>query len=85
MGRARLIMHLRFIYGLLEGCTAYLRPVRRPYGLFYGILIGLTTNLKHHLEGSLDGTLGEISYVFSFVFYGPVKAITEAIYKWFHF
>ena len=43
------------------------------------------TSLEHRLENSLDGTLGEISYVFPYVFYGSIKAITEAIYKWFHF
>jgi hypothetical protein len=37
------------------------------------------------LEGSLDGTSGEISYVFSFVFYSSIKAITEAVHKWFYF
>ena len=42
-------------------------------------------SLEYRLEGSLDGTLGRISYVFSYVFYGSIKAITEAIYKWFHF
>jgi len=42
-------------------------------------------SLGHCLEGSLDGTLGEISYVFSFIFYGSIKAITEAVHKWFHF
>jgi len=42
-------------------------------------------SLGHCLEGSLDGTSGEISYVFSFVFYGSIKAITEAVHKWFHF
>ena len=26
-----------------------------------------------------------ISYIFSFIFYGSIKAITEAIYKLFHF
>ena len=38
-------------------------------------------SLKHRLESSLDGTSGEISYVFSYVFYGSIKAVTEAIYK----
>ena len=42
-------------------------------------------SLEHRLESSLDGTLGEISYVFSYVFYSSIKAITEAIRKWFHF
>jgi len=42
-------------------------------------------SLGHRLEGSLDGTSGEIFYVFSFMFYGFIKAITEAIYRWFHF
>ena len=42
-------------------------------------------SLKHRLEGSLDGTLGEIFYIFSFVFYGFIKAIMEAIYRWFYF
>ena len=43
------------------------------------------TSLEHHLESSLDGTLGEISYVFFFVFYSFIEAITEAVHKWFHF
>jgi len=64
---------------------ARLLPVKRPYGLFYGPQAELTASLGHRLEGSLDGTLGEISYVFSFAFYGSIKAITEAVYKWFHF
>ena len=41
--------------------------------------------LEHHLEGNPEGTSGGISYVFSYVFYGSIKAITEAIRKWFHF
>ena len=55
-----------------------LRPVGRPYGLFMA-------SLEHRLEGSLEGTLGGIPYVFFYVFYGSIKAITEAIRKWFHF
>src|SRR6266702_5433902 len=43
------------------------------------------TSLEHHLEGSLDSTSGEISYVFSFVFYGSIEATTEAIHRWFYF
>jgi len=85
MGGTRLTEHLQFIYGLSEGRTVYLRPVRRPYGLSYGPEAGLTASSKHRLEGSLDGTLGEISYIFSYMFYSSIKAITEAIYKWFHF
>jgi len=42
-------------------------------------------SLGHRLEGSPEGTLGGISYVFSYVFYGFIKAITEAVYKWFYF
>src|SRR6266566_7183924 len=42
-------------------------------------------HLEHRLEGSLDGTSGEISYVFSFVFYGSIEATTEAIHRWFYF
>ena len=47
--------------------------------------VRLTTSLEHRSEGSLDGTSGEISYIFSYVFYSSIKTITEAIYKWFHF
>ena len=43
------------------------------------------TSLKHYLEDSLNGTLGEISYVFSFMFYSFIKVITEAVYRWFYF
>ena len=42
-------------------------------------------SLEHRLEISLDGTLGEISYISSYFFYGSIKVITEAIYKWFYF
>ena len=42
-------------------------------------------SLEYRLEGSLDGTLGGISYVFSYMFYGSIKIITKAIYKWFYF
>ena len=34
--------------------------------------------MKYRLGGSLDGTSEEISYVFSFVSYSCIKAITEA-------
>ena len=42
-------------------------------------------SLKYCLEGNLEGTLGGVSYVFSYIFYGSIKAITEVIHKWFHF
>jgi hypothetical protein len=42
-------------------------------------------SLEHRLKGNLEGTLGGIFYVFSYVFYGSIKVITEAIRKWFHF
>jgi len=42
-------------------------------------------DLEHRLEGRPEGTLEGIFYIFSFVFYGSIKAITEVIYKWFHF
>ena len=38
-------------------------------------------SLEYYLEGNLEGTLGGISYIFSYPFYGSIKAITEAIYK----
>ena len=47
--------------------------------------IWLTASLEYYLESSLDGTSEEISYVFSFVFYGSIEAITETVNKWFHF
>ena len=40
----------------------------------------LTASLEHCLESSLDSTLGEISYIFSFIFYNSIKVIIEA--KW---
>ena len=40
---------------------------------------------EYHLEGSTEGILGGISYIFSYMFYGSIKAITEAVYKWSHF
>ena len=47
--------------------------------------IRFTASLEHRLEGSLDGTSGEISYIFSFMFYSFIEVITEAIHRWFHF
>jgi hypothetical protein len=42
-------------------------------------------SLEYYLEGSTESISGGISYVFSYVFYGFIKIITEVIYKWFHF
>ena len=42
-------------------------------------------SLKYHLEGSTKGILKGISYIFSYMFYGSIKAIIEAVYKWSHF
>jgi len=42
-------------------------------------------SLKHRLEGSPEGTSGGIFLYISFVFYGSIKAITEAIYKRLYF
>jgi len=55
-------------------------------------------SLEHRLEGSPEGTLwgagflytffasySSISYIFSFIFYGSIRAITEAIHRWSHF
>ena len=42
-------------------------------------------SLEYYLEGSTKGTLGGISYIFSYVFYSSIKAITETVYKWSHF
>ena len=42
-------------------------------------------SLEYYLEGSTEGILGGISYVFSYMFYGFTKTITEVIHKWFHF
>ena len=42
-------------------------------------------SLEYYLEGSLDSTLGRISYIFFYIFYSSIKAIIEAIRKWFHF
>ena len=38
-------------------------------------------SLEYYLEGSPKGTLGGISYIFSYIFYGSIKAIMEAIHK----
>jgi hypothetical protein len=37
--------------------------------------------LEHYLEGNPEGTLGGVSYIFSYMFYSSIKAITEAIHK----
>ena len=39
MGKTRLIEHLRFIYSLLKGCTVYLQPIKKLYGLFYELYV----------------------------------------------
>jgi hypothetical protein len=107
MSGTKLTEHLQYIYGLLEGHTAYTAyhsaivveltnhdfpcPARKiaisslSTSTLAALKVQLMTSLEHYLEGSLDGTLGEISYVFSYVFYGSIKTITEAIRKWFHF
>jgi hypothetical protein len=43
------------------------------------------TSLKYRLEGSPEGTLGGIFLYIFFMFYGSIKAITEAIYKRLYF
>ena len=107
MGGTRLTEHLRYVYGPLEGHTAYTAyhsamvveltnhnfpcPARKvaigslSTSALAALKVRLATSLEHRSEGSLDGTSGEISYVFSYVFYGSIEAITEAIRKWFHF
>ena len=85
MGKIRLIEHLRFSYSLLKGRIVYLQPIKGLYNSFYRPQAGLTASLGYHLEGSLEGILEGISYIFSYIFYSSIKAITEAIYKWFHF
>ena len=107
MGGMRLMEHLWYVYGPLEGHTVYTAyysamvveltnhnfpcPVRKiaigslSTSALAALKVRLITSLEYCLEGSLDGTSGEISYVFFYVFYGSIKAITEAICKWFHF
>ena len=99
--------HLRYVYGPLEGRTAYtayysataakltnhdfLCPAQKiaigslSTSALAALKIWLTISLEHRLESSLDSTLGEISYIFPFVFYSFIKAITEAVHRWFHF
>jgi hypothetical protein len=42
-------------------------------------------SLEYRLQDSLEDTLGGIFLYISFMFYRSIKAITEAIYRWFHF
>ena len=107
MGGTRLTEHLRYVYGPLEGHTAYTAyhsamvveltnynfpcPARKvaigslSTSALAALKVRFATSLEHRSEGSLDGTSGEISYVFSYVFYSSIEAITEAIHKWLHF
>ena len=43
--------------------------------------MGLTANLEYRLEGNLESTSEGIPYVFPYMFYSSIKAITEAVYK----
>ena len=71
------------------------RPVRRPYGPFTArqkaVRFILRTVSRTH--GQLKAPFGrqpkrhlrrDFLYI-SFVFYGSIEAITEAIYRWFYF
>ena len=106
MGKTGLTEYLWYVYGPLEGRTAYtayysamvVKLTNHNFpcpawkiaisslstSALAALKIWLTTSLEHHLESSLDGTSEEISYIFSFVFYGSIKAITGTVYKWSH-
>ena len=86
---------VRFIYGLSEGCIVYPRPVRRPYGPFTARQKAVRFILR-----TVSRTYGQLKAPFarqprrhlrrdflciSFIFYSSIKAITEAIHRWFHF
>jgi hypothetical protein len=69
----------RSVYGLFSVCQGVLR-------LIYGPWAGLTAALKDYLDRNLKDCLGGVSYVFpftlvyvSFMFYGSIGALTEAI------
>ena len=106
----RLTEHLRFIYGLSEGCMVHLRPVSRPYGSTTArqkavrCIIRFILRTVSRTHSQLKVLFGRqhrrhlrrdflyISYILqfyflciSFMFYGFIKAITEAVYRWFHF
>jgi hypothetical protein len=67
------------VYGLFSVCQGVLR-------LIYRLWAGLTAALKDYLDRNLKDYLGGVSYVFpftlvyvSFMFYGSIRALTEAI------
>jgi hypothetical protein len=72
--------------------VVYLRPVRRPYGSFTARWKAVRFILRtvNRTYGQLRAPfgrqprrhLGRDFLCISFVFYGSIKAITEAIYKW---
>ena len=67
---------------------AHLRSVSRLYSLLTvrkSRLIRYKHGSQTSLEGKFEGSSLCVLCVFSLYFYGFIEAITEAIYKWFHF
>jgi hypothetical protein len=75
MGRTGLTEYLRYAYGPLEDRTTHCTDRKQDLRPAWG----------HRLEGSPEGTLGGVSYVFSFMFFGSIRAITETIHRWLYF
>jgi hypothetical protein len=70
----------RSVYSLFLVCQGVLR-------LIYGLWAGLTAALKDYFDRNLKDYLGGVSYIFtltlvyiSFIFYGSIRALTEAIW-----
>ena len=81
MGKIRLIEYLWFIYGLLEGYMVYFMDCKQDLRLAWSTVWKAAQ--KTPWEGFSMHFL--FFFFFFFVFYGSIKAITEAIYRWFHF
>jgi hypothetical protein len=73
----------------------YLRPIGRPYGSFtaYWKAVRFILRTVSRTYGQLRAPFrrqprGHLRRDFLYIFlcvFGSIKAITEAIYKWFHF
>ena len=86
---------VQFIYSPLEGLIVHLQPVRRPYSSFT-----TCQKVVRFILQTVSRTYGRLGVPFrrqprrhlgrdflcvSFMFYSSIKAITEAIYRWFYF
>ena len=91
----RLTEYLRFIYSLLEGYTVHLRSVKSLYSLFTArwkairFILWAVSRTYSQLEvlfGRQPKKHLRRNFLYiSFMLYGFIEAIIEAVYRWFYF